>query len=187
MAPSRFLKLTDKPQSVLFADVAPQLDMTGNYGPRKNYAVNGSQVLSASDYLSERIEEALNSIPPGQPRMLVMRQYKNKDNRTRYDVTPATQEDVQAPWDAAPSRHQAPPQASYSPSQLRDFSSVVNDYASCLGHAKLICEGVLGEYNSEDVRSVATTLFIEANRSNMSIPPLYDENTQVYDPDEDDG
>lgn len=170
---SKYLKLVpNTPIAMKFAEIPPQVS-DGQYGPRFNYTVNGSQIFTASQYLSDQIEATLGMLPQGSDRTLTITQRKNAQNKTRYDIEVG----AAVPLSATPPR-QAPTQAA-----MRDFASVVNDYASCLFHANLICAGQFGEdnYSNEDVRAVGTTLFIEANRSSMKIPSLYDQDTPVED------
>lgn len=174
---NKYLKLIpNRPETITFAEIPPS-KTEGQYGPRFEYAVNGSQVFTASAYLSDLINAALDSLSPGEPRVLTITQ-RRENNRTRYDVeTLAESEDM--PWDKPNTGAKLAPSVSTG---MRDFPSIVNDYASCLVHADLICRAQWEDrYDNEDVRAVATTLFIEANRAGVSIPNPYGEDTEVID------
>lgn len=179
MANSRFVKLVDNvPLALKFAEVPPEQDDSGQWGPRFNYIVNGSKVFSATAYLADQINATLDTLPPGSDRTLTITKTKNRQGKVRYNLDVGAQVPLSA----------MPPKPAAQQASNRDFNEIVSDYASCLFHAKLICEGQFdeGQFSNEDVRSVATTLFIEANRAGLKIPALYDQDTPVED-DEDDG
>lgn len=178
---SKYVKLPDnKPTVIQFADVPPKSSQ-GKFGPRWDYVVNGSQVFTASDYLADQINATLDALSPGQPRILTITKFKS-GNRTRYDIQEGGAQSQVLKPDSPPSQGHAPWE------KPRDFGEVVTDYSSSLAWAKLICDAQFGEgqYSNEDVRSIATTLFIEANRSGMKVPPMYDENTTITDGDDED-
>lgn len=52
----------------------------------------------------------------------------------------------------------------------RTFESLVEDYRACLGVALELCVSEFDEYSNEDVRSIATTLYIQGVREKVNFP-----------------
>lgn len=52
----------------------------------------------------------------------------------------------------------------------RSFDGLVEDYQACLGAAAAICVAEFEEYTNEDVRSIATTLYIQGTREGVDFP-----------------
>lgn len=160
MPDGKYLRLSDQPQLFVFAAVPPT-ETQGQYGPRFDYAVNGDKILTVSKYLHDQIEAGRKN---DKPFALRIRQYK-LNGRTRYDV----QEAAVSAAAMQPVQQQA---ARVERQQNRTFATLMEDMQYCLQAGHALCGENLPGATTEDVRTVATSLFIEANRSGIPIPRL---------------
>lgn len=173
MRKSKFAKITEQPQTFTFAPL-PATQTTGQWGPRFDYAVNGDQVLTVSQYLYDQIEAGRD---PSQPYTLTISRYKNERGATRYNIQEgAVQGQVAFPNPKAP--------AAAAKVAQRDFDTLVNDMAYCISASKALTELHLQGATTEDIRTIATSLFIEANRSGIQIPRVNFDEVEVEDDDQ---
>lgn len=177
----RFAKITEQAQTFVFAPIPPK-QTQGKFGPQWEYAVNGDQILSVSDYVHDQIQAGWKN--PTAPYAVRIRRYKNEQNRTRYEF-----QDAAVP---ASTLQTATTQATRAErQQTQSFGDLAEDMAYCIQAAKAIVEMSLEGATTEDVRTIGTSLFIEANRRGMQIPRFNADEAEVVDdefppePDED--
>lgn len=63
-----------------------------------------------------------------------------------------------------------PPPGLPPKSPSRSFETLVEDYQACLGVANTICVAEFESYTNEDVRAIATTLYIQGTREGVAFP-----------------
>lgn len=155
LMPSKYVRVGDGETITITVDPDNVKEAQGKFGPQYEYTLADGRIFTASKYLADQINavldvETTNTITISRTR---------KGNRTRYEVEP------EAPVKARG-------RAAAAATTGRDFYRLAADFKVCMTQAVGVCESVFGEggYTSEDVRSVAASLFIEANRSGTEIP-----------------
>ena len=171
---SRYAKITEQPQTFVFAPISPKRTQ-GKFGPQWEYAVNGDQILSVSDYVHDQIQAGWKN--PATPYAVRIRRYKNDQNRTRYEF-----QDAAVP--ASTLQHATTQASRAERQQNQSFSDLAEDMAYCIQAAKAIVEMSLEGATTEDVRTIGTSLFIEANRRGMPIPRFNADDAEIVNDDE---
>ena len=167
-----FIKFPANQAVRLTFDSANARSQKGQYGMQFMYDVNGGDTLGASDYLNNVLMET-NGFGKG----AVVDITKNTSKgRTRWDVElvrPGEASDgseaFTSPAESFALRGEAPRQPG-----KKLFMEVVEDYKACLAHARDICTAELADFTNEDIRSIATSLMIQAQRDGLEIPGAAD-------------
>lgn len=63
-----------------------------------------------------------------------------------------------------------PPQTSASVRPKKSFDGLVEDYRACLAVAAELCTTEFESYTNEDIRAIATTLYIQGVREGVNFP-----------------
>ena len=152
-----------------FAAVAPRQEENEKNGrtfKKIVFSLTDGTEFEATEYLARMIGDEFDP-DMGKPRLLNIRRYK-KAGKTAYEVVPMTGLSLDGDEDPFEVQQSARPPFPTPGAKL--FEELVADYSSCLKRAKEVAAEYLEDPTNEDVRSIATALYIQATRENVNIP-----------------
>lgn len=156
----------DKPVTVRFLD-GFEFEQRRNRWDKIEYVydVNDGDKMSASEYLHRLIMEAADEHGLGAGSRLVITKIRRDD---KYDWTVEVPEQLRM---KEVTRTPFEPKAERSESERRKlWEELVMELGTCLVAARELCEAELSDYSNEDVRAMAATLMIQADRQGVKIP-----------------
>lgn len=115
---------------------------------------------------SEKEHKAIQQTRKGQGDTITI----GVDNQGHWHVGDNALSEIDDPFTTNAAPPPKPPMTSASHKPKKSFEGMVDDYRACLAIATEVCTTEFETYTNEDIRAIATTLYIQGTREGVNFP-----------------